>query len=243
MAERAGVAHVAAAPTWRRRLADGTCAVVRCTGAAEGDLAIDVPGAELDARRRAVVDLPWLWLRQVHGADVAVLDDADGVGGLAGAEADGAVSAVTGVALAVHTADCAPVVLVGEGGVLAVAHAGWRGLHGGVVEAAAEAARARGSGPLEAVLGPCICPRCYEFGPDELARVADRLGEGVRSRTATGAPALDLPAAVDAALAGAGVAPATRLGGCTACGGQHWSHRARRDRARQATVAWREPVG
>ena len=73
---------------------------------------------------------------------------------------------------------------------------------------------------------------------NQLDRVADRLGPGVRSRTSAGAPALDVPAAVRAALDAAGVPLAEDAGVCTACSADHWSHRARGERERQALVAW-----
>src|SRR5256885_1260185 len=95
---------------------------------------------EVEARRRAVVDLPWTWLRQVHGDRVVVVTEP---GGGAGQRADAAVSARPGCALAILTADCAPVALVADG-VVGVAHAGWRGLVDGVLERTVEAVLACG---------------------------------------------------------------------------------------------------
>jgi len=139
----------------------------------------------------------------------------------------------------VLSADCAPVALASREGVVGVAHAGWRGLLGGVLERAVAAMRALGAGEIEAVLGPCIRPPCYEFGADDLDRVAARLGDGVRGRTASGAPALDLPAGVGAALERAGVDDLRDVGLCTACTPGYFSHRARGDRGRQALALWR----
>ena len=212
---------------------------VRCTTRAEGDLAVDGDPAALARRRADVVDLPWLWLRQVHGADVVVVDAPAQVPALAGAEADAAVATAPGVAVAVHTADCAPVALLGRSGVVGVVHAGWRGLVAGVVQAAVARVRDAGADDVRAVLGPCVGPECYEFSPSDLDHVAAVLGPEVVGRTRTGAPALDVPAAVDRALAEAGVGPAERLGGCTACSAERsWSHRARGEAGRQAMVAW-----
>lgn len=218
----------------------GVGAQLRCTGTSEGDLAVGLAPDVLARRRAAVVDLPWVWLRQVHGARVLVVEGPDDVDAVAGVDGDALVTARAGVALAVHTADCAPVALVSAQGVVAVAHAGWRGLVAGVIEATVAACRALGATDLEAVLGPCVGPECYRFGADDLAVVTDRYGPTVVSQTAVGAPALDVPATVDAALAAAGVGPAERLGGCTACDPTRWwSHRARADASRQATVVWR----
>lgn len=209
------------------------------TTRAAGDLAVTLPPAELDARRRAVVDLPWTWLIQVHGAEVVTVTRP---GEHAGAEADGAVTAVPGAALAVTTADCVPVVLLGaEGRSVGVAHAGWRGLLGGVVGATAAAMSALGAPPVEAVLGPSICASHYAFGAADLDRVAARWGDEVRATTADGRPALDVAAGVRRALAEAGVETVTGDRRCTAeAAGDHWSFRARGDAGRMATVAWLE---
>jgi YfiH family protein len=191
----------------------------------------------LAARRREVIDLPWTWLRQVHGARVVTVQHA---GDAAGEAADAAVTAVPGAALAVHTADCAPVVLVADG-VVGVVHAGWKGLVEGVIPAAVDAMRALGAGDVDAVLGPCIHAECYEFGPDDLAAVAAVLGDDVRGVTAAGRPALDVPAAVRAAAAHAGVRRVDDVGLCTSCDDTRWfSHRARAETGRQAAVVWLE---
>ena len=190
---------------------------------------------EVEARRRAVLDLPWTWLRQVHGDRVVVVTEP---GGGAGQRADAAVTDRPGCALAILTADCAPVALVADG-VVGVAHAGWRGLVGGVLERTVESMRVSGARDVRALLGPCIRPGCYEFGSDDLARVARRLGDGVRAKTASGAPALDVPAGVRAALAEVGVDDVDDVGVCTACSPVHFSHRARRELGRQALVVWR----
>jgi YfiH family protein len=155
----------------------------------------------------------------------------------AGEAADAAVTATAGCVLAVRTADCVPIVLVGPSGV-GVVHAGWRGLVAGVVERAVAALTALGADPEVAHLGPCIRPGCYEFdgpGRDELAA---RFGPEVRSTTTWGTPAVDLPAAAHAALTAAGVPAVHDEAGCTACDRRWFSHRARGDTARFATTAW-----
>jgi YfiH family protein len=190
----------------------------------------------LDERRAAIAPGPWTWLRQVHGATVVQVD---APGEHAGAEADAAVTVSPGVVLAVHTADCAPILIEADGG-FGVVHAGWRGLAAGVVEATAMALLELGATPVRAVLGPCIRPRCYEFGDAELDLVADRYGPTVRSVTASGAPALDLAAGVAVACRRLEL-PLTDVGTCTACSPIHHSYRARREGGRQALVAWRSP--
>jgi len=200
-------------------------------GAYVGRVADDV-----DARRRTVVDLPWTWLRQVHG-DGVVLVQSPGAG--AGTAADASVTATSGAALAVLSADCAPVALASPEGIIGVAHAGWRGLLLGVLERTVQVMCDLGASRVTGALGPCIHAECYEFGAPDLDRVAGRLGAVVRATTAEGRPALDLPAGVRAALGGAGVTDLQAVDICTACSAEHFSWRARRDTARQALVVWR----
>lgn len=187
-------------------------------------------------RRDAVVPGRWTWLNQTHGAEVVTVDEP---GDHAGTAADAAVTTTPGAVLAVHTADCAPVVFEGPG-VIGVAHAGWRGLVEGVIDATLDAMQALGRSPRRAHIGPCIRPRCYEFGPDTLDLVADRGGDGVRATTAWGTPALDLAAGIRSLCRARGL-EVTDTGTCTACSPLHWSHRARGDRGRQAAVAWIQP--
>jgi len=212
----------------------------RFTDRRAGDLAVSGPPDELAPRRAAIHPAPWTWLRQDHGARVVTVTRP---GEHAGEIADAAVTTVVDAPIAVHAADCAPLLLEADGA-LGVVHAGWRGLVAGVVEAAARALVDLGHPPRAARLGPCIRPRCYEFGADDLAAVASRYGHAVVATTAWGTPALDLPAAVRAACARIEV-PLADDGTCTACSPVHWSHRARGDASRQALVAWSaadEPV-
>ncbi len=118
------------------------------------------------SNRRTVaqaLDLPSAprWLRQVHGTRVATLGPLQGDGE---PEADAAVSHVSGTVLAILTADCLPVLLaVDDGSGIGVAHAGWRGLAAGVIEATV-AAMDLAPSRLVAWLGPCIGAASYEVG-------------------------------------------------------------------------------
>jgi len=208
---------------------------VRTTGWGQGDLGGD--GDVVERRRRAVVDLPWTRLHQVHGARVVVVE---GPGGANGEAADAAVTTARGAALAVLTADCAPVALASPEGVLGVAHAGWRGLRAGVIEATVTRMRRLGATRVEAVLGPCIHPCCYAFGAEDLHAMQARLGSRVRATDSQGAPALDLPAGVRSALHSSGATLVGDADICTSCSDRHWSWRRSKTRRHQATVVWRE---
>lgn len=175
------------------------------------------------------------WLRQVHGADVVVVATP---GEHTGVDADAAVTTTPGCRLAVRTADCAPIVLRGRSSV-GIVHAGWKGLLAGVVDRAVDAMGALDGAPVDAVLGPCIRPGCYEFKGPELDALVERFGAEVRSSTSWGTPSLDLPGAVRASLASHGIS-VTDVSGCTACDRRWYSHRARAETERFATFAWLE---
>jgi hypothetical protein len=89
---------------------------------------------------------------------------------------------------------------------------------------------------VEAALGPCIRPECYGFGARDLDRLARRLGALARAHASDGSPALDVPAAVAAALERCGARLVIDHGGCTACSTGWFSYRARGESERQATV-------
>ena len=206
------------------------------TERSDGSFALREDELLLAGRRRALGPLPWCVLRQVHGSEIV---DADATSPVDPVEADGAVLFRPGTVASVLTADCAPVVLVGSTGV-AVVHAGWRGLLGGVVASAASRLRAGGAEPVATFLGPCIGPSAYEFGQPELDAIVASFGPEVGARTADGRPALDLPRLVQISCEREGW-PAPPRPDCTS--DDRWfSHRTRADTGRQATIAWLEPT-
>ncbi len=140
----------------------------------------DDPAAVADNRRRFGAALDGarpLWLQQVHGATVV---RADALAADAPApQADAAWTDQTGLACVVQVADCLPVLLAThDGRAVAAAHAGWRGLAGGVLEATV-AALCEGSGSdpagLQAWLGPCIGAEAFEVGAEVHDAFADLL--------------------------------------------------------------------
>lgn len=220
---------------------DGARIAVRFSTKADGDFRpVPAPGGngtisgDLHERRRALCPGEWTWLRQVHGDGVVVVTTP---GEHAGVEADAAVTAVPGATLAIHTADCVPVLFSDPtAGVVGAAHAGWRGLAARILERTLDAMGDLGATHISAVMGPHIRARCYEFGAAELDAVARIYGDDVRAATVSGSPALDLSEAVRVAMGWAGV-PVGDAGGCTACEpARYFSHRARRDDARHAST-------
>jgi YfiH family protein len=125
----------------------------------------DDPGSVTENRRRvaAALGLPRepAWLDQEHGVRVADLDQSSEPG-----PADAAITREPGRVLAILVADCMPVLLAGEdGAVLAAAHAGWRGLSAGVLEATVAAMRTEARG-IRAWLGPAIGAAHFEVGAE-----------------------------------------------------------------------------
>lgn len=128
-----------------------------------GDHVGDDPERVGQNRERLMAELglpaPPVWLEQVHGADVV---DLDAAGSGSRPTADAAFTRTAGRVAAVLTADCLPVVFSDvDGGCVAAAHAGWRGLVAGVLEATLEAMRIRPS-LVTAWLGPAISQGAYE---------------------------------------------------------------------------------
>ena len=112
--------------------------------------------------------VPPVYLNQVHGCRVVRLGQTDAQGTQARIEADASVTTERGIACAVRVADCLPALLAAPGGV-AAAHAGWRGLAAGVLEATLAAlCKATGCQPaaVEVWLGPCIGAGRFEVGDD-----------------------------------------------------------------------------
>ncbi|GGD35012.1 peptidoglycan editing factor PgeF [Pseudoxanthomonas indica] len=178
------------------------------------------------------------WLRQVHGTDVAVVERVDGEEPVA----DAAVTRQAGVALAILTADCLPVVFASDDGqVIGAAHAGWRGLVGGVLENTIAAMAVPGSSII-AWLGPAAGPASYEIG----AEVHDAFvghDAGAASAFIATRPAhwrVDLYALARRRLHAAGV---TRVSGggrdTIAEADQFFSHRRDAQTGRMATIIWK----
>lgn len=153
--------------------------------------------------------------RQVHGTRVAEVDTATGRGALVIGEADGLMTSVPGILLAVTAADCVPLFLIDiRGRCVALLHAGWRGASAGILESAVERIESRyavAPSDLALYLGPAICGQCYVVG----AAVLDAFG-----RSARDAAAVDLHLELAERAAGVGVDPGrvARSAWCTKCG-------------------------
>ena len=187
------------------------------------------------------------WLRQVHGTGVLRFDAPhDGNPDADEPVADAAVTAVPGCVLAILTADCLPVVFASQhGDEVGAAHAGWRGLASGVLEATVAAMH---TAPFDVVawLGPAAGPQAYEIGEEVRAAFVDQDPGAAEAflPTRPGHWRIDLYALARRRLAAVGVTRVHGGGLCTISDPQRFfSHRRDQRTGRIATLAWFDAPG
>ncbi|MYZ05792.1 peptidoglycan editing factor PgeF [Streptomyces sp. SID2999] len=203
----------------------------------------DDPGAvrtnrELTAKALGVDPAMVVWMNQVHGAGVAVVDAPWGERPVP--EVDALVTARRGLALAVLTADCVPVLLADPvAGVVAAAHAGRPGMLAGVVPAAVRAMTELGAEPgrIVARTGPAVCGRCYEV-PEAMRAEVVAAEPATHAETSWGTPAVDVSAGVHAQLDRLGVRDREQSPVCTRESDDHFSYRRDRSTGRLAGYVW-----
>jgi YfiH family protein len=191
----------------------------------------DLSREEVRRKLRELLPAEPAWLKQVHGNKVVEAESA------ILPEADAAVARKAGSVCVVQAADCMPVLFADEAGTtVAAAHAGWRGLAAGVLEATVDT---MGVAPqkLIAWLGPAIGPRVYEVGEDvrtALAKYADAF-----SPSRPGHWLLDLYAVARHKLQAQGLRAISGGGFCTYSEGERFfSYRRSRTSARMAALIW-----
>lgn len=221
-----------------------------------GDHVGDDPAAVATNRARLAhqIGLPEgrvVWMEQIHSRNVTVVDhdtftspDVDRVGTAIRVPAtDALVTALPGVALAVLSADCVPVLLSDdEAGVIAGVHAGRVGARVGIVPATLRAMIGLGARPerIGAFLGPAAGGDRYEV-PDAMQRDVEEHLPGSACRTRQGAAGLDLRAGLRRQLLAAGVAAVAVDPRCTISDTDLFSHRRQAPTGRLASVIWIDP--
>ena len=203
----------------------------------------DDPGAVRTNRELAAKSLGLdpdlvVWMNQVHGADVAVVEGPWGASDIP--SVDAVVTARRGLALAVLTADCTPVLLADPvAGIAGAAHAGRPGMVAGVVPAAVRAMVELGADPARIVArtGPAVCGRCYEVPADMRADVA-AVEPAAYAETSWGTPAVDVTAGALAQLDRLGVRDREQSPVCTRESDDHFSYRRDRITGRLASYVW-----
>jgi YfiH family protein len=189
------------------------------------------------ARELGVAEERLVWMEQVHGNGVAVVDrPQDGPV----PATDAVVTATRGLVLAVLVADCVPILLADSvAGVVAAVHAGREGVRQGVLPAALSAMASLGARArhVSALLGPAVCGDCYEVPAAMQADVA-RVAPAAAVPTRRGTPGLDLRAGLADLLARAGVREVVHDPRCTVEDPNLFSHRRDGTTGRQAGLVW-----
>lgn len=183
-----------------------------------------------------------VWMNQVHGDNVEVVDGPQraAVGGKVGTDA--LVTSTPRLALAVVTADCVPVLLAdARAGVAAAVHAGRVGAQLGVVARTVEAMLALGAHAedISALLGPAVSGRNYEV-PAAMADEVEATLPGSRTTTAAGTPGLDLRAGIACQIKNLGVTAIDIDPRCTVADPTLFSHRRDAPTGRLASLVWME---
>ncbi|MBO0879211.1 MAG: peptidoglycan editing factor PgeF [Mycobacterium sp.] len=197
------------------------------------------------ARLAATIGLgaDWVvWMNQVHGDRVALVDgpQSAAVGGRTGTDA--MVTSTPRLALAVMTADCVPVLMAdARAGVVAAVHAGRVGARDGVVARAVEVMLAAGAHEqdISALLGPAVSGRNYEV-PAAMADEVEAALPGSRAITSSGTPGLDLRAGIACQLKALGINAVDIDPRCTVEDVSLFSHRRDAPTGRLASVVWME---
>ena len=201
----------------------------------------DDPRATEQNRRRLREVLPGepRWLKQVHGTHVVLADTIT-----EGVEADAGVACNPGTVCAILVADCFPVLLTDRGGtVVAAAHAGWRGLAGGVIARTIEVARQHTRDELIAYIGPGIGRTAFQVGRDvyDAFTSQDAATADAFDPDGPGKWRADLPALARRTLVACGV---THIYGDAPCtysdSARFFSYRRDGETGRMAAVIWRE---
>lgn len=205
-----------------------------------GDHVDDDPAAVAANRRRLVEALGCrpAWLRQVHGIDVAEADPAVVV------EADGNWSATPGIACTAMTADCLPVLFCDRAGSrVAAAHAGWRGLAAGVLEATVQALGVPAQ-ELLVWLGPAIGPAAFEVGGEVREAFVRQHAEAQAAfvpAANAGKFMADIYRLARIRLAASGVTAVSGGGLCTYGDPRFYSYRRGARTGRFASLIWLQP--
>ncbi|GHB31159.1 laccase domain protein [Streptomyces viridiviolaceus] len=207
-------------------------------GAVGDDPAAVTANRELAAKSLGLEPARVVWMNQVHGADVAVVDGPWGDRPVP--RADAVVTTERGLGLAVLTADCVPVLLADPvAGVAAAAHAGRPGMVAGIVPATVRAMTELGADPARIVArtGPAVCGRCYEV-PEEMRAEVAAVEPAAYAETSWGTPAVDVSAGVHAQLERLGVCDRAQSPVCTRESKDHFSYRRDRTTGRLAGYVW-----
>ena len=223
---------------FRRTLPDGKLVISLISDSGDGDCSVaQQPENYLAENQRKLYKGEWNWLTQEHGTEIVWLEDDERSLGIRG---DALATISSQKVIAITVADCLPLLLTEQSGILSLMHLGWRGIEGGLLEKTLQFIRSKSSEPITAILGPCIDTCCYEFGQNELRFLVEKYGEKIVGRTNKGSIAFDMRACVKEILKSSNVEIKYDEDSCTKCDSRYWSFRADGTGKRQVMIAWKQ---
>ena len=223
---------------FRQTLPDGKLVISIISDSDDGDFSVaQQPENYLAENQRKLYKGEWNWLTQEHGTEIVWLEDDERSLGITG---DALATISSQKVIAITVADCLPLLLIEQSGILSLVHLGWRGIEGGLLEKTLQFIRSKSSEPITAILGPCIDTCCYEFGQNELRILVEKYGEKIVGRTNKGSIAFDMRACVKEILKSSNVEIKYEEDSCTKCDSRYWSFRADGTGKRQVMIAWKQ---
>ena len=223
---------------FRQTLPDGKLVISLISDSDDGDFSVaQQPENYLAENQRKLYKGEWNWLTQEHGTEIVWLEDDERSLGIRG---DALATISSQKVIAITVADCLPLLLIEQSGILSLMHLGWRGIEGGLLEKTLQFIRSKSSESITAVLGPCIDTCCYEFGQNELRILVEKYGEKILGRTNKGSIAFDMRACVKEILKSSNVEIKYEEDSCTKCDSRYWSFRADGTGKRQVMIAWKQ---
>ena len=223
---------------FRQTLPDGKLVISLISDSDDGDFSVaQQPENYLAENQRKLYKGEWNWLTQEHGTEIVWLEDDERSLGITG---DALATISSQKVIAITVADCLPLLLTEQSGILSLMHLGWRGIEEGLLEKTLQFIRTKSSEPITAVLGPCIDTCCYEFGQNELRILVEKYGEKIVGRTNKGSIAFDMRACVKEILKSSNVEIKYEEDSCTKCDSRYWSFRADGTGKRQVMIAWKQ---
>lgn len=177
------------------------------------------------------------FVSQVHGTEVRIIESPEQLRDEP-VSADAQVTTCRGLGLAIMVADCTPIMLADpEAGVIGAIHAGRPGMAAGIVPETIATMRNLGAADIHAIIGPSVCPRCYEV-PAALREEVAAVEPVAASVSVTGTPAIDVAGAVAEQLRRAGVSIDHFSRTCTRESEDLFSYRRQQSTGRFAGVVW-----
>ncbi len=226
---------------FRQTLSDGNLIVSLVSEINDGDFSSDqTQNRTLIENQSRIRDGEWNWLSQEHGTEIIWLDKNKRAYGIKG---DALATSSSEKVIAITVADCLPLLLIEESGILSLLHLGWRGIEQGLLEKSIQLIKTKSNESMSAVMGPCINPCCYEFSQNAMDNLVEKYGSKIVSKTLAGALSLNIKECVRGILSSCDVEVKYDDPFCTNCDPRHWSFRSDGTGKRQVMIAWKEETG